>query len=217
MSTTKQLLRFLLFIFKPLLFKGRWFIWLLTFLLLIMFGNTITAIRMEIPNLEDVNRVTGKFADTGKGYGKGVLFDIGIVDASGRIHKCNCEPLAYSNCLGRNPSDHKEILDQLDAEVLKKHALQKAIVKWLDGRDGEVWMHPNRSFFGSPNSCYQISTNTYILRSYEQSVQEYSKAKSGIDVYILWLIAPSGILFLLIFVIVRISTFKRVENGQPRS
>jgi len=59
-------------------------------------GNIITAIRMEIPSWESVMRVTGKFINTGKGYGKG-LFSIGIVDASGLIHKCNCEPLGYSN------------------------------------------------------------------------------------------------------------------------
>jgi len=179
-----------------------------------MIGNTITAIRMEIPNIEKVNRIAGKFVDTGKGYGKGVLFDIGIMDGHGVIHKCNCEPLAYSNCLGRKPSDYAEILDQLDAEILKKYAPQKAIVKWLEGRGGEVWMYPNRSFFGTQNSCYQISINTHTLWSFEQSVQDYSKVKDGISVYLFWLIALSGVVVLLIFVIIRIGAyFKRMKNG----
>lgn len=179
-----------------------------------MMGNTITAIRMEIPNLAQVNRVTGKFIDIGKGYGKGVLFDIGIVDASGITHKCNCEPLAYSNCLGRKPSDHTEILNQLDAEVVKKYTLQKAIVKWLDGKDGEIWMYPNRSIFGTKNSCYKISSNAHTLLSFEQSVQNYEKAKSGIDIYLFWFVALSGLFAISVFVIVRINTYlKEIKNG----
>lgn len=93
---------------------------------------------MDIPNLEQVNRVAGKFVDTGKRHGRGVLFDIGIVDASGTTHKCNCEPLGYFNCLGRKQTDHAEIRDQLDAEVLKKYTLHKAVIKWLAGKDGEL-------------------------------------------------------------------------------
>jgi len=179
-----------------------------------MMGNTITAMRMEIPSLEQVNRIAGKFVDTGKGYRKGILFGIGIVDAFGTTHKCNCEPLAYSNCLGRKPSAHTEILDQLDAEVIKKYTLQKAVVKWLDGREGEIWMYPNRSIYGSKNSCYQISSNSHVLLSFEQSVQNYAKAKSGIDTYLFWLIALSGLFAISIFVIIRINTYlKKVKNG----
>jgi hypothetical protein len=211
---TKKFLEFLLFVFGPLIFNGRWLIWILALLGLMMMGNTITAIRMEIPNIEKVNRIAGKFVDTAQGYRKGALYDIGIMDRSGIIHKCDCEPSGYSNCLGRKPSDHAEILDQLDAEVLKKYVTQKAIVKWLDGEYGEVWMYPNRSIFsGSQNSCYQISSDTHILQSFEQSVREYSKVKNGINVYLFWLIVLSGAFFLLIFVILRVDAYlKRARS-----
>lgn len=214
MSTTRKITRFIAFVFNPLFTKGRWLIWALLFLMSMMMGNTVTAIRMEIPNLEQVNRVTGKFTDIGRGYGKGVLFDIGIVDASGIIHRCNCEPLAHSNCLGRKSSDHTEILNQLDAEVVKKYTLQKAIVKWLDGKDGEIWMYPNRSIFGTKNSCYKISSNAHTLLSFEQSVQNYEKAKNGVDIYLFWFVALSGLFAISVFAIVRINTYlKEMKNG----
>ncbi|MDD3761570.1 MAG: hypothetical protein PHO57_12195 [Acidithiobacillus sp.] len=214
MIATRKLTRFIAFVFGPLFIKGRWCIWALLFLMAMMMGNTITAIRMDIPNIEQVNRVTGKFVDISKGYGKGVLFDIAIVDAYGITHRCNCEPLAYSNCLGRRPSDHAEILNQLDPEMVKKYTLQKAIVNWLDGRNGEVWMYPNRSLFGTPHSCYKISSNGYTLLSFEQSVQNYQKAKSGLDIYLFWFISLSGLFAISVFVIVRINTYlKEVKNG----
>lgn len=209
---TKKFLEFLLFVFGPLILNGRWCIWFFALLLLMMMGDTITAIRMEIPNIETVNRITGKFVDTAQGYRKGALYDIGIMDRSGIIHKCDCEPLGYSNCLGRKPSDYAEIVDQLDPEVLNNHAPQKAIIKWLAGRDGEVWMYPNRSLFGDRNSCYQISSDTHILQSFEQSVREYSKVKNGINVYLFWLIVLSGAFFLLIFIIVRIYEYLKTKS-----
>ncbi|QBC42383.1 hypothetical protein [Iodobacter fluviatilis] len=207
MITIKKCFYFILFVFEPLFFKGRWIMWFFAFLLLMMMGNTITAIRMEIPNIEKVNRISGKFINTGKGYHKGVLFNIGIEDAYGITHMCGCEPLEFSNCLGRKPSDHREILDQLDAEILKKYVAQMAIVKWLAGQDGEVWMYPNRGLFSSLNSCYQISTNAHTLRSFEQSVQEYSKVKNGVNVYSFWIIMLSGAVALLIFFIIRINAY----------
>jgi hypothetical protein len=214
MSTTRKPTGIVAFVFKPLFIKGRWFIWVLFFLMSMMMGNTITAIRMEIPKPEQVNRVTGKFIDTGKGYSKTGLFPIAIVDASGITHRCNCEPLGYSNCLGRRPSDHTELLNQLDAEVVKKYTMHKAILKWLDGRDGEVWMYPNRSIFGTKNSCYKISSNGYTLLSFEQSVQNYEKAKSGVDIYLFWFVALSGLFAISVYVIVRINTYlKEIKNG----
>lgn len=212
MSITRKPTRFIAFVFNPLFIKGRWLIWPLLFLISMMIGNTITAIRMEIPNHEQVNRITGKFVDTTKGYSKTGLFGIEIIDSFGSSHKCTCAPLAYSNCLGRKPSDHPEIFNQLDAELLKKYTLHKAVVKWLAGRDGEVWMYPNRSILGTKNSCYKISSNAHTLLSFEQSVQNYEKAKSGVDIYLFWFIALSGLFAISIFVIVRINTYLKDAN-----
>lgn len=203
----KKSVRFLFFIFEPLFTNGRWLIWFFALLLLMMMANTITAIRMEIPSQEQVIRINGKFIDTGKGYKRGVLFNIGIVDASGFIHYCNCEPLGYSNCLGRHHRDHAEIRDQLDAEVVKNYALQKAMVKWLAGKEGEVWMYPNQSVFGPRNSCYQISDSTRIHRTFKKSVDEYTSVKNGIDVYLFWLIALFGALAMSAFIAARIKIY----------
>lgn len=172
-----------------------------------MMGNAITAIRMDIPNLEQVNRVAGTFVDTSKAYSRTGLYGIEIIDSFGVTHGCNCELLGSSNCLGRKPSDHAEIRDQLDAEVLKKYTLQKAVVKWLAGRDGEIWMYPNRSWFGTSNSCYQISSNGLTLLSFEQSVQNYTEAKHGIGVYSFWFIVLWALIVSLFYLIIRISLY----------
>ncbi|MFN8990432.1 MAG: hypothetical protein ACK532_08775 [Acidobacteriota bacterium] len=218
MTKTTTFRHFLSFVFGPLFVKGRWFFWILGLLLLMMVGNVITAIRMEIPSIENVHRIKGKFVDLHKGYSKGVLFSIGIVDDSGKVHQCNCEPLGDSNCLGRKPSDYADIQDQLDPELLKRYDPQKAIVRWLKKKDGELWMYPNRSFFGNPNSCYQISTGPHTLLSFEWSFQQYSRAKNGINVYLFWLYTVFLTVVLLLYLIVRVSSyFEGIKNGKPRS
>lgn len=184
-----------------------------------MVGDVVTAIRMEIPSIENVHRVKGRFFDTTvKGYSRSVLFDIGIMDSNGKVHRCDCAPLHDSNCLGRKPSDYADIQDQLDPELLKKYDPQEAIVRWLKNKDGELWMYPNRSFFGNPNSCYQISTDTHTLLSFEWSVQQYSRAKNGINVYLFWLYSVFLTVILLLYLIVRVSSyFEGIKNGKPRS
>lgn len=207
MGLLTKLTGFIVFVFGPLFLKGRWVYWPLLFLIVMMMGNAITAIRMDIPNLEQVNRVAGTFVDTSKGYSRTGLYSMQIIDSSGVPHRCNCEPLGDSNCLGRKPSDHAEIRDQLDAEVLKKYTLQKAVVKWLAGKDGEIWMCPNRSWFGTSNSCYQISSNGLTLLSFEQSVQNYTEAKHGIGVYSFWFIVLWALIVSLFYLIIRISLY----------
>lgn len=198
---------FIAFVFSPLFMKGRWVYWPLLFLIVMMMGNAITAIRMDIPNLEQVNRVAGKFVDTSKGHSRTGLYSMQIIDSSGVTHGCNCEPLGSSNCLGRKPSDHAEIRDQLDAKLLGGRNLHKAVIKWLAGKDGEIWMYPNRSLFGTRNSCYQISSNGLTLLSFEQSVQNYTEAKHGIGVYSFWFIVLWALIVSLFYLIVRISLY----------
>lgn len=217
MRTENNLIRAASFVIKPLFTKGRWLAWGLLALILMLMGNTITAVRMEIPSPEEVHRVNGKFVDTTTIYSRTGLFSIGIQDDIGNIYKCSCEPLVRSNCLGRNASDHAEIRNQLNPEVISKYTLHKATIIWLSGRRGEVWMYPNKSFFGSPYSCYKISTNGYTLRSFEQSVRDYTEAKKGFSVHAFLFLSASILLALSVFLIFRISMFRReVGNGQPR-
>lgn len=217
MRTKNSLIRATSFVIKPLFTKGRWLAWGLLALMLMLMGNTITAVRMEIPSPEKVHRVNGKFVDTTKIYSQTGLFSIAIQDDIGNVYKCSCEPLARSNCLGRNESDHAEIRNQLNPEVISKYTLHKATIIWLSGRRGELWMHPNRSFFGSPYSCYKISTNGYTLRSFEQSVRDYTEAKKEFSVYAFLFLSTSILLALSVFLIIRISMFLRgVRNDQQR-
>lgn len=67
MTVVKEFFRFFLFIVRPLFFNLNSLLWL-SFFLLIFNGinNTITAIRMEIPSIEKVSRISGIFVDTGK-------------------------------------------------------------------------------------------------------------------------------------------------------
>ncbi|HEX4974565.1 MAG TPA: hypothetical protein VFV48_01650 [Pseudomonadales bacterium] len=77
MGLLTKLTGFIAFVFGPLFVKGRWVYWPLLFLIVMKIGNAITAIRMDIPNLEQVNRIAGIFVDTSKRRGRGVLFDLG--------------------------------------------------------------------------------------------------------------------------------------------
>lgn len=209
--------RFVNFVFGPLFVKGRWLVWIFLFLLLMMMGNAVTAIRMEIPNLQQVNRIKGNFKNFGSGYGKGVLFDIGIVDERGVVHRCNCEPLGYSNCLDLKTFDHTDILNNLDSKMLERYTLQKVILKWLDGKSGEVWMYPNRSIFGTKNSCYKIMSDAYIFLSFEQSIRNYERAKGSVGVYCFWVMMIFGLFAIFVFVVVRvIEFFKEMQRGQFR-
>lgn len=197
------------FVLSPMFAKGRWVIWGLGALIFLMlFGNTITAIRMEIPSAAQVIKVRGTFVDTSKGYSsKTGLYSIGITDDQGEIHKCSCEPLANSNCLGRQELDHREVKHLLNPEILEKYGTHKAMLKWLDGKQGELWLYPNRSLFGSQFSCYQIASEANILRSYEISVEEYSRAKNGIDVYLFWLVTFLGPIVIAVYITVRIRAY----------
>lgn len=206
------------FMFAPLLMNGRWVIWFLAGLIFVMlFGNAITATRMEIPSKENLKKISGIFLDTSKGYTKGNLYPIAITDSQGNTHKCSCEPLAYPNCLGRQKSDHSEIKQFLDTEVLEKYGTYKAMIKWLNGKPGEVWMYPNRSLLGGQFSCYQIADSSHIYRSYERSIEEYLQAKNGIDVYLFWLVMSFGLIAAITYF--SICTYlhfkKRRRNKQP--
>lgn len=212
MSEKSSLLHF---VFSPLFVKGRWVIWGLGALIFLMlFGNTITAIRMEIPSSAQVIKVRGTFIDTSKGHSsKTGLYSIGIIDDQGVFHKCSCEPLAHSNCLGRRESDHREVKHLLNPEILEKYGTHKAMLKWLDGKQGELWMYPNRSLLGGQFSCYQIASEVNIHRSYERSVEEYSRAKNGIDVYLLWLVTFLGSIVIAIYIAVRIRAYLKEEKS----
>jgi len=210
-----KLVHFFSFIFGPLFTNGRWAAWVLALLLLMAMGSIITAIRMEIPSREQVIKIKGTFLDTSKGYtSRAGRYSIGITDTNRNIYKCSCVPLANEKCLGRRAQDHSEIMSQLYLEITKKYSVHKAMLKWLDGKEVEVWMYPNRSVFGYEYSCYQISDSTRIHLSFEKSVEEYTKAKSEVDVYLFCLILLSASLLILIFVIVRINLyFKGNRNG----
>lgn len=215
MTVVKEFFRFFLFIARPLFFNLNSLL-CLSFFLLIFNGmnNTITATRMEIPSIEKVIRISGIFVDTGKTYRRGSLFDIGIMDKQGVVHRCNCEPLDYSNCLGREPADYAQIPNKLDTKILDSRGLQTAIVHWLAGQSGEIWMYPNNSFWPTKRySCYKISSNSLVLRSFEQSVREYSQIKNGTSVYLLWFVAFSGIVIFIIYLIIRIDTYFRLHKS----
>jgi hypothetical protein len=204
------------YVVTPLLVRGRWVIWVLVAMfLMMMFGPATTAIRMDIPSGKQVIKVAGIFFDTSTGYRKGALYSMGIVDDQGRRYRCSCDPLPSTNCLDERMSVYEDIERLLDPKILKEYGTQKAMIKWLAGKRGEIWMYPNRSLLGTKYSCYQISDDTDIYRSLEQSIKEYSRRKHGIDVYLFWLAAFAVSVAAIIFVIVRISLYLREkkENG----
>ena len=215
MRFLSRFFQYLAFVFFPLFAKGRWFIWFLLLLILMFLGNSITAIRMEIPSRDQVTKIKGIFVDSSRGvHSRTGMYPMMISDKSGVRHKCDCVPLRYSNCLGRTPSDHAEIRDQLDEETLKRTTLHKAMIKWLDGKQGEMWVYPNRSLIGTNYSCYQIMDDTRIYRSYERSVEEYRQSKYAIGVYLVWLITASVAVGLTFFILIRTRMFiKGVRNG----
>lgn len=75
-------------------------------------------------------------------------------------------------------------------------------------------MYPNNSFWPTKRySCYKISSNSLVLRSFEQSVQEYSRIKNGISVYLFWFFAFLGIVIFIIYLIIRIDTYLRLRKS----
>lgn len=172
-----------------------------------MMADSITAIRMNIPTIENVRRISGEFLDTTGGYSRTGLYSIGIIDASGVIHECNCEPLWHSNCLTTDSPGYLDVRDQLDAEILKNNTPHKALVNWLSGKHGEVWMYPNQAFFRPKNSCYKIAYETHLFLDFEQSIQDYTEAKTGLGVYFILILAPLTLLVFIIFIFVRTFIF----------
>ena len=93
MSSTKILIYFPFLIFESPFFKERWLAWVLAHLLLDATTNAITASRMKIKNAEEVNSITGNFAETSKKYSRTALSGIHITIESGTTHKCSSESL----------------------------------------------------------------------------------------------------------------------------
>ena len=203
------------FVIRPLFSGGRWLAWPFIALIIVMMGGTITAFRMEIPDKSNVYRIQGELIDTGKGYRRSTLFDIGIKDSNGLIHKCNCEPKPHSNCLIKIPSALREIIPK---QAIPNKTIQYEIINWAKGKDSEIWLHPNKNTMGSGNSCYQITVNGLTLLTFEESVATYEKAKQGIDIYFLWLFMMTGTIGFLIFLVAQINLFlKEGSSGKSGS
>jgi len=162
----KWLRMFLAYVLNPLFGGFRWFFWLIPFLWL---GDSYVAMQMEIPPIDRLIKVRGKFIDTSKGkYSKTGDFSVAVLDAAGVRHSCDCSASGWVNCLSLKRSENKKML------------------KALDKKNGEIWMYPHGTFYGNGYACYQISDEASIYRSYEKSVAEYSDAKHGIGVYTIW-------------------------------
>jgi hypothetical protein len=197
----------LIFIFKSLFAGWRLLALVGLSLLVAMMGSEITAFRMEIPDVSSVHRIKGKFVNTQKGYSKSTLIDVAIQDVNGVIHRCNCEPKPYSNCITKASFKNQETIAELDKKILEAKTMQRAITKWAEGKEGELWLYPNKNFSGSKNSCYQMSVENFILFSFEDSAAAYKNIKNGFEVYVLWVYIALCMLGLLAFLIIQINVF----------
>ena len=157
------------YLFEPLVSKGRWILWIFGMLIfLVLFGNILAAIKMNIPSEGQVVKITGIFSDaSSKKYSKGQFYSVDIIDDYGVMHKCICDSLPNSNCLDGRTKAQQEILGLLDDRILEEYGTHKAIVTWLNGNRGQVWMYPEAGLFGAKNICYQISDMSRTYISYE--------------------------------------------------
>lgn len=190
MERRKEFGRFLRYVFGPLFLGVGLLLWILVPLAL---GPSIATIRMDIPSRDQVIKISGKFVDSSKGSRRGVgRFPVVIVDSAGKSHRCNCEAGGDASCLSPDRWEHTRLLKQ------------------LAGKQGELWMYPATAYFGKSHACYQIADNTTIYRSFDKSVAEYTRAKSGIGVYTVWL----WLALIVCVVIVRIAMFT-TEDAKP--
>lgn len=214
----RKLVELLSFVVGPLFINGRWLLWFFGALCLMMFGDAIEAAGMEIPTRDQVIKIKGVFQDTSRGYaGKSGGRGIKIRDTNGVVYGCSCAPLGNSNCLGRRWRDHAEVVDQLDSNLVEKYGLNKAMLRWLAAKPGEVWLYPRDGLFGSRNSCYKIADEVRVYRSFDQAVREYEEVKNGLDVYFIWFMKVFGSVLGVLFFTARILMYiSRNLNGHAK-
>lgn len=175
-----------------------------------MYVHTYSAIAMNIPAKEQALRVKGIFYDASKDYSnRRGSYPITIIASDGVKYQCSCVPIGSGDCLTRHRVDSEEIRGKLDAKFLKNHNFQHAMIKWLDGKSGEVWLYPTGVFGGAANACYQISDDSRMYMSFDQSVEEYSKAKTGLDVFVFWVVLFFVFIAFLILITRRINAYRR--------
>lgn len=203
------------FILAPLFRKEMWLGWTFALIIILGLSDGLMVARMKIPSEGTVHRISGMFIDTTEYSRKGHSFRIGIKDAAGAVHTCTCRPQTPSACVAQRAGDHKDLRAELDSEILAKFGAEKAVIKWMAGKEGELWLYPTPGVFSQLHVCYHISTSDRVMLPFEKSVQVYTDIKSGYKVYALYLILVLSTVLFSFYLFVRISQFieiRRLEN-----
>ncbi|MCB6184666.1 hypothetical protein LIN78_14050 [Leeia sp. TBRC 13508] len=163
--------------------------------------DDIYAFEQKIPEKNEVVIVDGKYLNSTILINKKNDYGISIVDKNGKIHDCTCKLLGDYNCLRTYASQHIDTIKNLDIELEKQHSADIAMLRWLSGKKGEVWMYPSSQTLRSGYACYQISSRGVVYRSYEQSIVGYMRAKSNVGIYliIIWSVLDSLYIFYMLF------------------
>ena len=200
----------ILYIFRPIVSRGRWFICVVGILLVFMMGQSITALLIEIPGQHQVEVLRGIFVDSSRGHSKTGKFPIALVDNAGKTHTCNCEALSNSNCLdaaiSRDPS-----IAALLSRTDYKDGVHIALLRRLNGRHGEIWVYPSRTLVGMRYACYQVADESMTYLKFSDSVISYENAKRSVGVFAV------GAAALLTLVASGLYTLFRVHSSLFRS
>lgn len=164
--------KYLKYLFRPILINGRW-VWFIFPLIFapVVFQNTIAFIH-EIPEKNELVKISGKFY-FGDYYSRSGVHTVEMVDKVGGKYKCNCEILGRFDCFNEISLKNEIITSNVDKTYEEKYGLNRAVLKWLNGKDGEVMAWSQKGILLDMNTCFQISFNDQIIRGYDQSAMEY--------------------------------------------
>lgn len=192
----------------PLFKERRWIWWVVCFIAIgAIFGNQIIAATMHIPQKEELIKVRGILVNTALGWQRDSAYIIGIQDESGAIHQCSCTPLGRGNCLGLKKEDYDVIIDELDAEALKKYAPLKAVIYWMADKSGEIYMYPKWGSATITKTCYEIYVGGVELLNYNTMAARYAEYKESFSVRFVKVLLAVWLLAIVAYVVVRIGRY----------
>lgn len=165
----------------------------------------------EIPEKNELIRISGKFyfADY---YSKSGNHPVEMVNEAGDRVVCNCENFGRFNCLDKISFKNESIVSNVDKKYEAKYGLNRAVLKWLGGKDGEILVHPQRGLLWDTNTCYQISFGDQIIKGYDQYSVEYQKFKKSFDTAVVVVLHLICALVFIIYLVCRTYKFIKSEK-----